>query len=270
MRQLLLVFAILCVSSSPAFAQNQPRSHWGVVGGFAPKWEPMDSIEILTTAVFDEGAAPLLRGSEFRVGIARGRRDSGDWGVSFIRKLIDQQGPSTETGGISCQGGSSGPNQPFVNDCIRDLETRTPGDLQISGMEVHKHFAFVTIKQRVQVGVTIAGGFGVGQGGFTLDLSESRYTCTYPPGTFPDFDHEGPNPCGTGVQGPQTITPTGTEIEPFQRILNYDSEYIPLGKVEVAGTLIVTPQVKVRIGGGFNYPGKTIFGITGIYFFGKD
>jgi hypothetical protein len=66
------------------------------------------------------------------------------------------------------------------------------------------------------------------------------------------------------------VTPTGTADEPFTRLLNYDSNRIPLGKVEVAGTLIVTPQMKVRIGGGLNFPGMTTFGVTGIYFFGRD
>jgi hypothetical protein len=40
--------------------------------------------------------------------------------------------------------------------------------------------------------------------------------------------------------------------------------------VVLAGTVILTPQLKVRIGGGLNYPGVAAFGIAGVYFFGAD
>jgi hypothetical protein len=42
----------------------------------------------------------------------------------------------------------------------------------------------------------------------------------------------------------------------------------PLGKVEAAVAVIVAPGLKVRASGGFNFPGKAVFRLTGVYLFG--
>jgi hypothetical protein len=266
-RQLVPIIAIVLLAASAAHAQNTPPSHWGAVVGFAPKFEPMKAVEPLTGLIFQEDAVGMLRGSEFRIGIGRGRPESGDWGVSFIRKFIDDAEPTEVEEGLGCEGRGGGQNQPFFLDCVANMILRRPDGLQISGLEVHKYFSFVTIKQRVQVGLNIAGGFGVGQGGFATERFDRAFTCTFAPGPFPEPSDD---PCAGGTRSQETTTPTGTGVEPFAVIQGYDGKYLPLGKIEIAGTVILTPQVKVRIGGGFNFPGKTTVGLTGIYFFGRN
>jgi hypothetical protein len=266
MRLLVIATIALCAHAVPVLGQTPTSSHWGVVGGFAPKWENTSTYEPLVKLVFDEDAVGLLRGSEFRIGIARGRHLSGDWGVSFIRKRIDDSDPTTVETGRGCQGGGSG---ILVLDCEIFGETRTPRALLMNGVEVHKYIAFVTIKQRVQIGLNLAGGVVVGKGGFTNESFTVTYKCTFPPGQFPDFSLED-DPCYGGAKGPDTITPTEVTDDPFTRLLNYKRNQVPIGKVEIAGTVIVTPQLKVRIGGGMNFPGQTTIGLTGIYFFGND
>ena len=229
----------LCLFTSPVHAQN--ASHWGVVGGFVPLWKTTSSVEKLGTLVFADDAVELLKGSEFRIGIARGRILSGDWGVSFIRKNFDGQNPSTAEEGRGCQGGST-PGGPVILSCTTSNVVLTPDDLQISGVEVHKFIAFATIQERVQIGLNVAGGVGVGRGGFTTETFENRFTCRFPVGVFPDFSTE--DPCAGGTRGPQTVIPTGRGTEPFTRILNYERNLIPLGKLEIAGTVVLTPQLK--------------------------
>jgi hypothetical protein len=265
MKHFAIALVVLCVYASPVHAQN--ASHWGVVGGFVPLWKTTSSVEKLATFVFADDAVELLKGSEFRIGIARGRMLSGDWGVSFIRKTFDAENPTTTEEGSGCQGGST-PGGPLILNCTTSNVVLMPDQLQISGVEVYKFIAFVTIKQRVQVGLNVAGGIGVGQGGFTTETFDKKFTCTFSVGVFPDFSTE--DPCSGGKRGPETVMPTGRGTEPFTRILNYESNRIPLGKLEIAGTFILTPQLKVRIGGGVNYPGIAAFGVTGVYFFGAD
>jgi hypothetical protein len=263
MRHFAIALVLLCLFISPVHAQNP--SHWGVVGGFVPLWKTTSSVENLGTLVFADDAVELLKGSEFRIGIARGRILSGDWGVSFIRKNFNDQDPTTAEEGRGCQGGST-QGGPLILNCTTSNVVLTPDDLKISGVEVHKFIAFVTIKERVQIGVNVAGGIGVGQGGFTTETFETKFTCRFAVGVFPDFSTD--DPCAGGTRGPETVIPTGRGTEPFTRILNYERNLIPLGKLEIAGTVVLTPQLKVRIGGGLNYPGMAAFGLTGVYFFG--
>jgi len=42
----------------------------------------------------------------------------------------------------------------------------------------------------------------------------------------------------------------------------------PFGKVEAAVGVILAPGVKIRGSGGFDFPGYTMFSITGVFLFG--
>lgn len=44
----------------------------------------------------------------------------------------------------------------------------------------------------------------------------------------------------------------------------------PLGKVEAAVAVIAAPGLKIRASGGFNFPGYSVFRITGVYLFGAN
>ena len=269
MKLLAMAALLSCVSAVPVFAQTTPRSPWGVVGGIAPTWKNTSRVEPLAKLVFDERVVGILEGSEFRIGIARGRWRSGDWGVSFIRKRIDDREPTTVQDGRACLGTGTPVGEPLVMSCELLLSVRTPRALQMTGVEFHKYLAFVTIAERVQIGLNFAGGVAQGQGSTATEHFTTTYSCTFSPGLFPDFS--GDDPCGGGVKGPETSTsPVPGESEPFVSLLNYDRNVIPIGKVEIAATLIVTPQVKVRVGGGLNYPGQTTISVTGIYFFGTN
>ena len=63
----------------------EPRSFWGITGSFAPRWRVPSGFGKLA---FDAEDTDIF-GSEFRIGIVRGRPDGGDWGISFVRKRIN-------------------------------------------------------------------------------------------------------------------------------------------------------------------------------------
>jgi hypothetical protein len=45
---------------------------------------------------------------------------------------------------------------------------------------------------------------------------------------------------------------------------------MPLGKAEVTAGIIVARGLKLKVGGGFNYPGYQHFGISAVYLFGAS
>src|SRR5262245_54424375 len=83
----LALLALACLPCSQAFAQPKPPSSWGVSVGIVPKWESSGSIKKLATLIFTEDNGEIdLRGSEFRIGLARGRWLGGGWEVSLVQK----------------------------------------------------------------------------------------------------------------------------------------------------------------------------------------
>ena len=272
-RAALMCLALL-VSSAPAFAQSANPSSWGVVGTFVPKWYVPTFLEPLAALHYSEDDMSIedqdLKGTEFRIGIARGRALSGDWGVSYVRRTFDE---STVSGinGSGCTGGGSG--AAIVLQC-QDLESElTRRDVLLNGLEVHKFIPFVTFSQRVQVGLNVGGGFGFMSGHIDAEEFQTSYTCTFPPGVFPDFGSGGdepPNPCANATITNVTTVQTGSSSDDVSRILKSDSDLMPIGRVEVAAAFIAGPRFKIRLAGGLNYPGVNVISITGVYFFGGN
>ena len=109
--------AILCLGALlalPTLVAAQPNaatdpSRWGVAVGFIPSFEisgGSSAIGKLAEVMFDRGDEGLdVKGSDFRIGIVRGRRLGGEWGVSYIRRSFDKD---------STQGGTS--EFCFTND----------------------------------------------------------------------------------------------------------------------------------------------------------
>ena len=93
----------------------------------------------------------------------------------------------------------------------------------------------MTIAQRVQIGMGFGGGIGWARGDVT-QLS---------------------------ANGTETIEAKG-QFSPFGGEL----DFVPLGKVDVGVAGILAPGMKIRASAGFNYPGTTVFKITGVFLFG--
>jgi hypothetical protein len=275
MRVFIAALSLLLVGvSAPAAAQGGSSSSWGVIGSFVPEWYVPSSLEPVAALHFSEDdlsiEAQNLRGSEFRIGVARGRTLSGDWGVSFVRKAYDDATQSAVMGG-SCSGGTV--NNSLVLQCEDLITDFTRSDNVLNGFEVHKYIPFVTIARRAQVGVNLAGGFGAVSGQVTLADSVVNYRRTFPPGVFPEFSGDQSGPFASCAGAPVTVlntVPGSVTTDDAARLLKSESNWLPIGRAEVAVAVIVAPRVKLRVAGGLNYPGVNTISVTGLYLFGGD
>ena len=196
---------------------------------------------------------------------------SGDWGVSFIRKtIVDRQIDGYRSPG--CQGGGTG---VVVLQCQEIWTNLNRSGVLMNGVEFHKFIAFATISQLVQIGLNVGGGIASAQGQIDSTSFRSSYTCTFPPGVLPVFPSPGdPNPppvCSTATISNRSTVQTGSTSEDVSRMLKSESnKWLPLGKVEIAAAVLVGPRVKVRVAGGLNYPGTNAVSVTGMFFFGGN
>jgi hypothetical protein len=228
----ILTFCAVLLGAAPAFAQD---SSWGVAGTLVPKWNVPEE-NALSTVLFDAERVDV-NGSEFRIGFVRGRMLSGDWGVSYVRRRIDD--------------GSTIVSESFSDPELPGLtlgETLTTRGIQIDGLEVHKFTPFGTIKRRVQIGLLFGGGIG-----FTKGVIESRQV-------FPDFVQVG----NSFVVVPREVL----ETRDAEELIYPGNGLVPLGRLEVAVAGLVAPGLKVRASGGLAFPGVQTFSITGLYLFG--
>ena len=227
--------ALIAALPAPALAQSE-RPRWGITASFVPKWEPAQELAALYYGVEDVDA----EGHEFRIGAVRGRQHGGDWSVTFVRNKF-------KTGSVFDDTGTGGPDD-LVGIFGESYVTRD--DVAITGVRYEKFVSFLTVSNRVQVGMTF--GAGVGKISGTVDKHE--------------FDAEfGFNPqTGRSTLIRQNETVTTIDIEEF-----LDRTTVPLGNVEFAVAVLAGPNLKIRATGGFSFPNTQIFQITANYLFGR-
>jgi hypothetical protein len=240
--------------ASAAEAQNEP-SRWGVAGAIVPVWSvPSGSSPLgrLAETVFESGDLGIdIDGADFRIGIVRGRMPAGEWGVSYVRRTIDDgstQGAFLE----DCQD-TSPFGQPQIV-CFVGGEKFTYRDTRLNGLEVNKFIPVVTIRRRLQVGVDVAGGFGAISG--TAEQQQPRNDLQ------PVFNAQGQFVGQMHSVIIDTATVDAKDLMVFDPTL--------LGRVEFAVAGIVTTRLKVRFSAGMNFPGSHVASVSASYFFGRN
>jgi len=224
----------------PSFAHAQNESHWGVVASVSPThdWNLNDSY---VDFLFNDVDSGDLRGSEFTIGIARGRDTSGDWGVSYVYRSIED--------------GSRLDGEP--GEFCTPACTTTPANYHLTrgvtytGVDIHKYVPFVTIKRRVQLGINFGGGVGK----FNGDIETHEFT-VIPIFTPPNF-----NPTYR-VEESVRIQDANEEFQAFRPFPTY--------RLEAAAGFLLTPGLKVRVTGGLDTFGSNMFRLTGTYLFGSN
>jgi hypothetical protein len=237
-RAVIIVFvaAMLFAHGPRAFAQDAGReSHWGVSGSLVPRWNFPDALADIWNLETD------MTGAEFRVGVVRGADLGGDWGVSYVKKAIhdDSVVQLREQSCVQLPGGAS--------QCARGAYHVTRG-AGMTGVEAHLFMPFATIRRRVQIGATFAGGIA------RLDGTSDRF-----------LEHLVVNG-STVTRSTETIGPA-----PFKQTLqdlpqNWD--VVPIGRVELGMGFLVRPGFKIRASGGVNFPGYHHVGMHVQYLFG--
>jgi len=219
-------FLVLLVSLIPSAAVAQ-SSHWGVRASLTPKWKVPTQLAQLFDGTVD------ITGSEFTVGIVRGRDLGGDWGVSYARKTL-KDGSRIEKFEPEC----------FSNGCFESGTSYRTRGVTLSGVKVHKYVPVITIKECVQIGMNFAGGVGQFQG--DLDTLERDVEIS--------GDHR------TARQTETITTEPASELIPVS--------VLPLADLEAAVAVSVAPGLKLRMEGGLSFPGYRVFNVTAVYFFG--
>ncbi len=230
---LVLCFLTLLFGSIPAVAvaQLSEDSHWGVSASVTPTWKSHERLLELLFGLDGEGE---IEGSEFTVGLVRGSMRGGEWGVSFVRKPFKNGGTLVEGGEPDC----------FENFCSSHTSTKVMQDVALRGIEFHSFIPFVTIADRVQIGVNVGGGIGFPEGTI-IETEQSTFS-------DPLFGSD---------------TNTDTFVSPANEVMY---KYVPLAKAEVQGAIIVAPGLKIKISGGLNLPSSTSFRIGVVYLIGAN
>jgi hypothetical protein len=234
-RHALIIVAALALPK-PLLAQ-QPPSSWGVVASVTPNWTVADR-----TKYFFGGGEVTMEGSEFTIGLARGRTLSGDWGVSYLRMKVNDGSTVSDTES-DCEN--------FSNGCFTFGEQQVTRGVVLSGLKVHKFISFVTIKQRVQIGLNL----GVGVGTLKGELERTEYSAD-----FVAFNQQTGRSTGRQIQ---TIS-----IEPASEL--FFSKWVPVGDLQGAVSVIVAGGLKVRAASGIGWPGDHLFTLSGVYLFGAN
>jgi hypothetical protein len=230
---LALAFLLLTASAVPAFAQASPEppSSWGVFVNFAPSWKGNSTF----TEIFLAEGEGTVEGSDFSIGLARGKTLGGHWGVGYTRKKYKDN-----TTIVFSESGSDG------NFSYTSTETTVFHNVYLDAIEFFSFIPFATIKERFQVGLNVGGGAGFPKG--TIDKT-FVYSSTFTPPTGP----------------PQTQTDTDFESGPAKdQIFGIQ----PLFRLEIVGALIAAPGLKVTFGGGLNAPSTFAFSVGAVYLIG--
>jgi len=238
------VLSTLVFFASVAAAGAQDATRFGASVSFVPAWRMAEQLSDLLVAVDRdaESSAVDVRGSEFRLGFVRGRDLGGDWGVSLVRKrLRDSRVAQIDRFLVPDRTGRFLREQTFGFDY--DLNNVT-----LTGVEYHRFRPFVTIRERVQIGLTYGGGVGWLGGsarGVEFDETGANEVERRPDALFDGGD------VGLFSVFDKTLTPT------------------PLARAELSVATLILPGLKVRASGGFNFPGYEVGGISVVYLFGS-
>ena len=192
---------------APTTVMGQAReSHWGVTASFVPQWKAIPELyEVLWDVDFEPD------GNEFRIGIVRGSDLGGDWSVSFVRNTIKKEREFDDTFLLD-----------FVTPPVRvGTFYVVEKDPEIIGVKYERFTPFVTIRDRVQIGLTYGGGIGALRG--TVEERVFNVEFDFDPVTFEEM-----------VSVTETVTQT--EVKDF-----YKLDFVPLGSVEAAAASSLRP-----------------------------
>jgi hypothetical protein len=107
-------------------------------------------------------------------------------------------------------------------------------EVYVTGLMAEQFAPFGTIARRVQVGLVMAAGAGLVSGTAT-----------------------------------RTTDQAAVEAQQVLRVFAQPRQFQPLARAELAIAVAVAPGAKLRISGGFDWPGQTQLGVTAMYFFGE-
>ncbi len=232
----------------------RPRFHWGVFASFVPNWTIPGS---MGNWFFEDPNSPKMSGRDFRIGVVRGRQLGFEMGASFVRKTVSRLDINYV--------------DPTNSGFYATTKYTARNDVPMTGADAHLILPLARIGERVQLGI-LAGG---GMAWLPNTPIEAR---TEGPPFFADANLtvalSSPPPTGGYVRCycanyALPLIP-GTRYGLSDATL-YDvsptDHYWMLLRGQLAADFLVASPLKIRVAGGFNYPGMQAIGIDGIYLF---
>lgn len=260
---LIVAFMAVMVFAGPASAQD--KSSWGVQVSVTPSWETFPALESRAFGASSEpwdaenliepgskiflrrligdwlGAGTDVSGSDLTVGVVRGNINGGEWGVSYVRRNIDDSS-RIENMGLECFG-------PSGDFCVAKGRTYELHSVSMNGAEVYKFIPLFRVN-RIQIGAMLAGGVARMGGSATKRALAPSITSQ----TLTQF----------AVNAGYTVQ----EVSAADMLANLDvSSIFPLARAEVTVAVRVTQHLRVKAGGGFNHPGIAKISVGTTYLF---
>jgi hypothetical protein len=266
---LAVVVTVCPLASPPALAQivdrpptqPRPQSHWGVRASFAPRWSTPESWGRLIFGDVEPDLAPVVKGTDWSIGVVRARPLGFEFGLSMTRKTISQDYVIPENHAYG-----------FNNETFISVITNTGlENVEITGVESHVVIPAARAGERVQIGVLLGGGIG------TIPSARVHRTIEGPPffSTCPNFSLPltSPPPGGGFVQDDRgncvPVAPgsrVGTTTTSFREIWPFEQLWL-LIKTQLAVDVQVAGPLKLRFAGGLNFPSAQYIGVEAVYLF---
>lgn len=215
------------------------QDRWGITGTFVPNWVAMSDLKIL----WQDARSLDYKGSEFRIGLLRGKQAGGEWSVSYVERTVNEGSTIDSTETSEFEGGP-----PLTFGSLYSVEPSSP--VKIRGIEGQKFSPLARIKNRAQIGMVFGGGIGWYRGLMTAHNYDVSFTNGPPPTYRPIYK--------------QTETVTQVEAKDL-----FAMSFVPLARIELAGDALLTPGLKIRVSGGFSFPNTQVFSLTVNYLFGE-
>lgn len=214
LRSSVIAIGLALCSWAPCSAQE--ASHWGLAAGFVPRWTIPSAIGNLASLDVAEA-----RGSEFQLGVGRGRDGGGSWEIVYVRQRSRKGFRVDRYSWESC----------LLATCATNGEYFLNKSAALHGAEIRRFFVLATIKRRMQVGIVL--GAGVGQLLGTVERHRLRAVLEVDPA----FEQ---------VKGYRQGDTT-TEVDASSL---FEVQTWPMGRVEGAVSWRLARGVKARLSAG--------------------
>jgi hypothetical protein len=237
-----------------------PRSSWAVSAALIPAWRMPGGLE---KALFGVTTSDYrIGGSELRIGFARGRSESGDWGFALVMKRL-------QAGTFVARG------SPVPRNVATTTYSVTDG-MWLTGAEVYKFLPVLRLGRRHQLGVVVAAGAAIKPGGSVERRIDGAIFASDPFATAtPRMVSQGPgvmvDDLGTLVDVPAGRTEVVDRVaaRDLFHLSTWSSNPQVAGRLELAWAATLQPKTKLRVSGGLNYPALQIFSIEIVRFLGR-
>lgn len=226
--------------AQPLIVRRPAGTQWGVSVFLTPTWTANATLQEQLRWAPARESWPLNSGSELTVGFVRGRAEAGEWGVSFVRKPLEDLEVTTTKTTQACLGQGNAFCERVVG-----TETVLTDRITVMGAELHLFMPVAMWADRVQLGVNVAAGAG------------------FPTGTVTDTDTWTLTVTQPGLSQIDTVTSTETSA-PGRVVLG---RLLPLMKLELQAAVLVTTALKTKVSVGFNEPAMFSVRIGAVYLF---